>query len=100
MHEQVVLFNKTILNIFHNFIPNKLIICYDKDTSWTNDKIKILIKKKNWLHQGQRRTGNSDCNMLNAFTTDISNAANSSKFKYHEHLAKKLNNPKTAAKTY
>ena len=31
---------------------------------------------------------------------DISNAITSSKLKYHEHLANKLNNPKTAPKTY
>ena len=31
-------------------------------------------------------------------TQDISNAVNSSKLKYHEHLALKLNDPKTAPK--
>ena len=34
-----------------------------------------------------------------AITTGISNAVNSSQFKYHDHLSKKLNNPVTAAKT-
>ena len=38
--------------------------------------------------------------MLNAITTNISNAVNSSKFKYHGRLAKELNKPNTAAKTY
>ena len=37
--------------------------------------------------------------MLNAITTTISIAVNSSKFKYHDCLAKKHNNPKTIAKT-
>ena len=31
VHEQVQFFNKTILNIFHNYIPNKTIVCNDKD---------------------------------------------------------------------
>ena len=31
---------------------------------------------------------------------DISDAVNSAKFKYHDYFAKKLNNPKAAAKTY
>ena len=31
VHEQVTLFNKTILNIFRSFTPSKLIICDDKD---------------------------------------------------------------------
>ena len=46
MHEQVILFNKTIQNIFNNFIPNKLFNCDDKDPPWMDDKIKTLIKRK------------------------------------------------------
>ena len=40
VHEQVELFNKTLLNIFHNFIPNKIIVCDDRDPPWMNDEIK------------------------------------------------------------
>ena len=29
VHEQVEPFNKTLLNIFHNFIPNKFVACDD-----------------------------------------------------------------------
>ena len=65
-----MLLNKTILNIFHNFIPNKLIICDDKDPPWMNDEIGTLIKSKNLLYQRQRRSGNLDYNMLNAITRD------------------------------
>ena len=45
-------------NIFHNFIPNKLIICDDKDPLSKNDGIKILIKRKNRLYLRQRKSGN------------------------------------------
>ena len=31
VHEQLYPFNMTMLNIFHNFIPSKNIICNDKD---------------------------------------------------------------------
>ena len=47
VNEQVYLFNKTMLNIFHNFIPNKNIIYNDKDPLWFNSQIKTLIEKKN-----------------------------------------------------
>ena len=67
---------------------------------WMNDKIKNLIKRKNWLFQCQRKSGNLDYACLNSITQDISNAVNSSKLKYHEHLALNLNEPKTAPKTY
>ena len=46
VHEQVGLFNKTLLNIFPNFIPNKIILCDDKNSPWMNDEIKKLIKRK------------------------------------------------------
>ena len=45
VHEQVELFNKTSLNIFHNFIPNKIILCDDKNP-WMNYEIKKLIKNR------------------------------------------------------
>ena len=94
------LFSKTLLNIFNNFIPNKIILHDDKDPPWMNDEIKKLINRKNWLFQCQRKSGNLDYASLNSITQDISNAVNSSKLKYSERLALKLNDPKTASKTY
>ena len=94
VHEQVELFNKTLLNIFHNFIPNKIILCDDKDPPWMNGEIKNLIKRKNWLFQCQRKSGNLDYASLNSITKDILNAVNSSKLKYHERLALNLNDLK------
>ena len=48
VHEQVILFNKTILNIFYNFIPNKHVMYDGKDPPWMNDEIKTLNKMKYW----------------------------------------------------
>ena len=31
VHQQVSIFNKTLMNIFSNFIPNKYVIFNDKD---------------------------------------------------------------------
>ena len=33
INEQVILFDQTILNIFNNFIPNKILLCDDRDPS-------------------------------------------------------------------
>ena len=55
VHEQVELFNKTLLNIFHNFIPNKIIVCDDdRDPPWMNDEIKKMIKRKNWQKNSKK----------------------------------------------
>ena len=37
VNEQLYFFNKTMLNIFHNFIPNKKITCNDKDPPCFNN---------------------------------------------------------------
>ena len=54
INEQVILFNRTILNIFHNFIPNKIILCDDRDPPWMNERIKHLIKRKSYISKTKR----------------------------------------------
>ena len=51
INAQVVAFNKTILNIFHNYVPNKYITVNDKDAVWMNETRKSKIKAKNVLHK-------------------------------------------------
>ena len=64
-----------------------------------NNEIKTLIKRKNCLFQCQRKSGNLNYASLNS-NVITSNVINSSKLKYYERLALKLNDPKTAPKTY
>ena len=54
INEQVILFNRTILNILHNFIPNKIILCDDRDPLSMNDRIKHLINKKKAISKTKR----------------------------------------------
>ena len=86
------MFNKT-LNIFHNFIPNKIIVCNNRDPPRMNDEIqkkKKMIKRKNGLFQKQRRSNNLDLSILNSFTQDMSDTITSSKLNYYECPSKKL----------
>ena len=49
-HKQVVIFNQTLINIFSNYIPSKLIVVDDKDPPWMNDYIKTnILDKKNCI---------------------------------------------------
>ena len=100
INEQVILFNRTILNIFHNFIPNKIILCDDRDPPWMNEKIKHLINKKKAIFRKQKESNTVDHAILSNITLELSNAISFSEAKYHERLAIKLNDPKTAPKTY
>ena len=74
VHEPVEIFNQTILNIFHNFIPNKTILCDDRDPPWINEKIKSFIRKKNPVYHSQRKSINFDYTTLDAMTLEVSNA--------------------------
>ena len=100
VHQQVEIFNKTLLNIFQNYIPNEFILCDDKNSPWINEEIKTLIHRKNSLYQRQRKLGSINYAFSNSLTLHISNAMSSSELKYHESLANKFSDPKTAPKTY
>ena len=58
-----------------------------------------MIHRKTSLYQSRGKSGSIDYTSLNALTLDISNTISSSRLKYHEHLANKLNDPKTVPKT-
>ena len=46
VHEQVAIFNQTLMNIFSNYIPKKFIAIDDKDPPWMNKYIKRKIMDK------------------------------------------------------
>ena len=50
INSQLKLFNETLLNIFSNFIPNKIQSFRDSDPTWINDDIKSKIKLKHKLY--------------------------------------------------
>ena len=57
VNKKLYLFNKTMVNKFHNFIPNKDTICNDKDRPWFNNQIKTLIEIKNNLFKSYMANG-------------------------------------------
>ena len=102
VHQQVNIFNKTIINIFSNFIPNKLVTFDDKDPPWMTEKVK---EKKKWKHKVYRdylknRKTKADYMCVHHGITKVSQLISESKDKYFNKLSIKLNNPKTSFKTY
>ena len=47
MESQVSDLNNLLLNIYSNYIPNKTVSCYGKDTPWMTNGIKAVIEMKN-----------------------------------------------------
>ena len=102
MNVQVVAFNKTLLNVFRNYVPKKYITVDDKDHVWMNETIKSKITVKNVLYKKYTQNGRfeSDFACLENFIIELNDLISSTKAWYYENLAKKLNNPLLQAKTY
>ena len=47
VNEMVFLFNRTIKNIFSNYIPHETIICEDRNSLWIKNRVKELIIEQN-----------------------------------------------------
>ena len=99
---QVAVFNETILNAFLNYVPNKYITIYDKDSVWMNETIKLKIKAKNNMYNKYIQSGifESDFLFLEILITEPDELINTTKALYYENLSKKLNNPLLQAKNY
>ena len=52
-------FNKTILKIFYNYIPNKTILCDIKDPPWFSNKFEKILTKKNEIFEQYKANGKS-----------------------------------------
>ena len=94
VHEQVSTFNTTLMNIFSNYIPNKYITVDDKDPPWMTEAIKNKINLNKSLSRSKIFIG------LQNLAIDISELTSIRKEEYYNNLSKKLNDPKTSAKTY
>ena len=46
-HQQVAIFDKTIISIFSNFASTKLVTCDDRDPPWIIEFLQNKIKWKN-----------------------------------------------------
>ena len=49
--KKVCYFTETLLNIIHNFMPHKRIVCDNRDPPWMNSEIKSLIIEKNLAYK-------------------------------------------------
>ena len=102
VHEQVTIFNQTLMNIFSNYIPNKLITVDDKDPPWMNESIKKnIMAKKNACKSFNANKKNYDAYMkLQTISTKLSEIISKRKEDYYCALSDKLNDPHTSAKLY
>ena len=102
MESQLSELNDLLLNIYSNYIPNKTVLCDDKDPPWMTNGIRTAIEMKNNTYKECIRSGmrHNYYVRLENLTTKLSNLIRDTKTDYHSKLAAKLINPSTSAKTY
>ena len=94
--------SKTILNIFHNYLPNKTNRCNDNDPPWFNNEIRKILTMKNEILEQYIANGKSqtDYERLQLISNSLTETIRSSKEKLYCKLSTKLANPSTSSKTF
>ena len=90
------------MNMFSNFIPNKIKTFRDSDPPWMNDDIKNKIKLKHKLyhHYLRHKWINKDFAKLEDLCNEIDNLISKFKKQYYQNTNRKLNDPSTSSKIY
>ena len=90
------------MNVFSNFILNKLITINDKDPPWMNDEIKNKIQKRDIFYQQLKKykLNLTEFDVMSELTLDFSSIISQRREEYCFQLAKKLNDPRTNEKSY
>ena len=57
VNKKVAIFNRIVLNSFNNYILHETIVYNNRDPSWFNHKIRLLIKEKTTTYKYFRQTG-------------------------------------------
>ena len=88
INSQVDLFNETLMNIFSNFIPNKIKTFRDSHPPWMHDDIKSKIKLKHKLsHRYLRhKRNNKDFAKPEYLCNEIDSLISKSKKEYYQNI--------------
>ena len=88
------------MNIFSNFIPNKIVTFNDQDPSSLGEKIKAKIKLKNRVYKENIKSGRPEnlYYLLRNLTSEISSHISKCKIDYFIRLGIKLGDPSRSIK--
>ena len=90
-----------MLNIFHNFIPRKIITFDYKTPEWINKSIKLSLKKRSKLTKKYYSNSTANNNeTLDFQAKECTSLIIESKDKYIAKMSAKIDNVKTVPKTY
>ena len=94
--------NECLKNIFHNFVPNKVIKCDYRQPPWMTDSIKNKLKARAKLTKKYFKGGKKDSDLvqITALSNECTKTILEAKEKYISQLSEKLIDLSTEPKTY
>ena len=101
VNDKIKMLNETLLNIFNNFIPNKMSKFDYKKPVWMNKEITLLLKKRSKIIK-KYYSDPADHNKTLMLSTanECTRFIIATKEKFLTRLSAKLQDPSTAPKTY
>ena len=101
-NEQVKLLNEVLLNIYSNFIPNKVKTIRPCQVPWITPAIKNFLRKKNRAYKSFVRSGRPDDKLegIQRMIAEGARLIEEAKRNYFFKAGKTLANPGTSSKTY
>ena len=81
VNEQVAILNNIILNIFSNFVPNKILTFDDRDPPWMTEYIKSKIHWNNCIYNQYTNSArnHADYDILQQVISEVSELVDDSK---------------------
>ena len=102
INEQVSVLNETLLNIFSNFVPNKIISVRSKDDVWMTAEVKRVLLEKSKIYERYVKRGRrpDDFVTLCEAQSRSRRAVRDAKRAHYSRLADSLNDPNLKSKKY
>ena len=101
-NKEVELLNEVLLNIYSNFIPNKIKTIRPHQAPWITDKVKNFLRKKNRAYKSFVRNGqpNDKLEGIQKMISEGSKLIEEAKQNYFLKTGSTLANPRTPGKKY
>ena len=102
VNQQVVIFNRSVMNVFSNFVPNKFVTFNDREPPWMTSNIKDKINYRNNIFREYMKKNKQQVDYMKLQNTikELSELISARKNDYNLHLANKLIGSTTSSKTY
>ena len=101
-NEQVNPLSQLLINIFSNFIPNKIVKVKPQQAPWITKAIKIFLRKRNRAYKSFAKSDYSQerSEMIQQMTLQGTRLVEGAKQRYFLNIGQKLSRPDTGNKMY